>query len=153
MPIKVTGKIQNAHFGDKFENDFSGANVGAMSQGQNSIASQTSGVQLPTQAQYRSSISHAQAALVADQDAIDAAGRGVFEALHQFLRIARDIQVEQRSLASLQSTMKATLDEVWAQQVAAGMKPQALPESLGVIRAIAASPLMAGVIDKLISGK
>lgn len=74
----------------------------------------------------------------------------MFEALNQFLRLARDIQVEQKSLADVQAKMKETLDEVWAEQAVKGVKPQLLPKTLQVAGAIATNPVMVEVAKKLI---
>lgn len=74
----------------------------------------------------------------------------MFEALNQFLRLARDIQVEQKGLADVQAMMKTTLDEVWAEQTAKGMRPQVLSKTLGVAGAIASNPIMVEVAKKLL---
>jgi len=103
-----------------------------------------------TQEQHRRSIADAQAAAIRDQDALDKLDSRMFEALNQFLRLARDIQVGQKSIVEIQTKMKDTLDEVWAQQVAKGMKPQLLPKTLEVAGAIASSPIMVAVAKKLL---
>jgi hypothetical protein len=54
--------------------------------------------------------------------------------------VARKIQVDQQSIADVQAKMKETVDEMWAQQAAKGLRPRALPEGLKVIEALAKSP-------------
>jgi hypothetical protein len=64
--------------------------------------------------------------------------------------MARKIQVDQQSMAQVQAKMKETLDEVWAQQAAKGLRPQALPEGLKVIEVLAKSPITAEIAKKLL---
>ena len=45
---------------------------------------------------------------------------GPYEALGQFLRLAREFQVEQQTLREVQAKMKETMDDVWTQHAAAG---------------------------------
>lgn len=133
----------------------SDSNVGAAATGPGATASgyALSGTQeAPTEKHHREAITEAQLALVRDQDALRALDSNLFEALGQFLRLARDIQVEQRSLREVQVHMKDTLDEVWAKHAAAGLASQRLPGTLQVVSAIASNPIMAEVAKKLISG-
>ena len=46
--------------------------------------------------------------------------------------------------------MKATLDEVWAQQEAKGMKSKLLPKGLEVVEVLAKSPITAEIAKKLL---
>jgi len=48
--------------------------------------------------------------------------------------------------------MKATLDEVWAAQVAKGMKAEVLPKTLEVVKALTENPVMGEVAKKLVGG-
>ena len=105
-----------------------------------------------TQYQNKAAVSNAQAALVRDQDALERIDDRLYEALGQFLTLARKIQVEQQDLAQTQTKMKETLDEVWAAQVAKGMKPQLLPKSLEVVQALVGNPVMGEVTKKLLGG-
>lgn len=140
--------------GDKFTTNISNSNVGAaaIGTGAQATGSVTTTTQAPTQEQHRKAVTEAQGALVRDQDALDRLDSRMFEALNQFLRLARDIQVEQKSLAEVQAKMKDTLDEVWAEQAAKGMKPQLLPKTLEVAGAIVSNPVMIEVGKKLIGG-
>jgi hypothetical protein len=142
---------EEVHMGDKITTNVSGSTVGAVAAGKGARAIGTvTTSSAPTQAEHRKSIGETQAAVVRDQEALDALDSRIFDALNQFLRLARDIQVEQKSLRETQVKMKETLDEVWAQEVAKGMKPQVLPKTLEVMGAIAANPIMVEVAKKLI---
>ncbi len=55
-------------------------------------------------------------------------------------------------MAEVQAKMKETLDDVWAQQAAKGMKPGLLPKSLEIAGAIATNPVMFEVAKKLLGG-
>ena len=105
-----------------------------------------------TQEQHKAAITQAQNALNADQDALERIDERLYEALGQFLTMARKIQVDQQSLVDVQAKMKNTLDEVWAQQAAKGLRPQALPEGLKVLEALAKSPITAEIAKHLLLG-
>lgn len=149
--------VTHHHHGDvimggaKYTSNITGSTVGAVAVGKNATAHGTVNVHhgSPTQAQHVDNIKAAQKALVDDEDRLDDLVR---EALSQFLRLARDIQVEQRSLHEVQAKMKATLDDVWAQQVAKGLRPQILPKGLEVVGALAKSEAMGEVVKKLVGG-
>ena len=133
--------------GDKYIINAKGP-VGAMAVGKGSTASgQASGGSLPNQEEHRSWARRTQHALVDDEDALDPP---VYEALGQFLRIAREIQVEQQSLADVQQKMKDILDGVWAEHAAKGLRSQALPQTLETVKALAEHPAMVGVLKKLV---
>jgi hypothetical protein len=100
-----------------------------------------------TQTQHEERIKQAKKGLVEDEDKLDDL---VHDALSQFLTLARKIQVEQQSLADTQAKMKAIFDEVWAAQVAKGMKPQPMPKTLEVIKALMENPAMGEVTKKLV---
>ncbi|WP_437512845.1 hypothetical protein [Sorangium sp. So ce1099] len=139
--------------GSKYSTHISNSNIGAFGQGDNVNVSGSltlGGPILLTQEQHKAAIKRAQNALNEDQDALARIDDRLHEALGQFLRLAREIQVEQRSLAEVQSSMKATLEEVWAQQAARGMAPRALPRTLEVVGAIAQHPAAAEVVKKLL---
>jgi len=137
--------------GSKHTSVITGSNVGAVNIGDGGNVSGTLNVgsATPTQEQHRATMKDAQKALIDDEDRLDAL---VYESLGQFLRMAREIQVEQKSLAETQATMKATLDDVWAQSAAKGLKPQVLPEGLKLLEALARNPLMADVAKQLMGG-
>ena len=139
--------------GSKFTTNISGdTKIGAFGQGDNITVNGNLTVGAPgplTQEQHKTVISAAQTALVHDQDALERIDDRLYEALGQFLTLARKIQVEQQSLIEVQRLMKATLDEVWAQQEAKGMKPKLLPKGLEVVEALAKSPITAEIARKL----
>ncbi len=137
---------------DKYKTDISNSTLGAVAIGPGATATGTATTPLEgiTQDQHCKAVTEAQGALVRDQDALDRLDARLFEALNQFLRLARSIQVEQKSLGDLQGKMKETLDEVWAQQVAKGMTPRLLPKTLEVARAITENPVMTEIAKKLV---
>lgn len=142
----------DTHMGSTTIN-ITGSNVGAFAAGERATATGhvTIGGSGPiTQEQHKAAITQAQNALNADQDVLERLDNRVYEALGQFLRMARKIQVEQKSLGEVQAKMKETLDEVWAQQVAKGMKVQVLPEGLKIVGALASNPVTAEVAKKLL---
>jgi hypothetical protein len=141
--------------GSKFTTNITGSTVGAFAQGDHAVATGTVTIGAAgsvTQEQHKAAVAKAQSALVRDQDALERIDERLHEAFTQFLTLARKIQVEQQSLAETQAKMKATLDEVWAAQVAKGMKPQALPKTLEVVKALMENPVMGEVTKKLMGG-
>jgi predicted HicB family RNase H-like nuclease len=138
---------------NKYASHVTGSNVGAIAVGDQARAEGTVNVSTSiTQAEHTAHIKAAQRALVNDQDALDRIDARLYEALGQFLRMAREIQVEQKSVAELQAKMKDTLDEVWAEQAARGLRPKVLSKTLEVAKALAENPLMAEVAKKLLEG-
>lgn len=144
--------------GSTFTNNISGdTQIGAFGQGDGitvtgSLTVNAGAPGTRTQEQHKAAIKEAQTALVHDQDALERIDDRLYEALNQFLSMARKIQVDQQSLAEVQAKMKETLDEVWAQQVAKGLRPQALPEGLKVIEALVKSPITAEIAKHLLAG-
>jgi hypothetical protein len=153
----TSGIAVNIHHGDvvygsKNTATMDRSNIGAVALGNGASATNTiddsSGV---TQEQLRSAMREAQIALVHDQEALDQIDGRLYEALGQFLRLAREIQVEQKSIAEVQARMKETLDEVWAQQMMKGLKPQAFSQTLEVIQALLKNPITAAIAQHLLS--
>jgi hypothetical protein len=141
------------HMGSTFTTNITASTVGAFAQGDGAVATGHVTIGAPgplTQEQHKTAISAAQTALVHDQDALERIDDRLYEALGQFLTLARKIQVEQQSLVEVQAQMKATLDEVWAQQEAKGMKPKLLPKGLEVVEVLAKSPITAEIAKKLL---
>jgi hypothetical protein len=104
-----------------------------------------------TQEQLRTATREAQIALVVNQDALAQIDPRLYEALHQFLRVARQIQVERMSLSKVQAKMKETLDEAWAHQRAPDLRPGKLPDTLKVIEALAKSPIFVEIAKQLVA--
>ena len=143
----------DTHMGSTFTTNITGSTVGAFAQGHGAVATghvTIGATESLTQEQHKTAISAAQTALVHDQDALEQIDDRLYEALGQFLTLARKIQVEQQSLVEVQRLMKATLDDVWAQQEAKGMKPKLLPKTLEVAESLLKSPAMAEVAKKLL---
>ncbi len=143
----------DAHMGSTFTTNITGSTIGAFAQGDGAVATGhvvVGAAGTRTQEQHKTAISQAQTALVHDQDALERIDDRLYEALGQFLTLARKIQVEQQSLAEVQAKMKETLDDVWAQQEAKGMKLKLLPEGLGVVEALAKSPITAEIARRLL---
>jgi hypothetical protein len=141
------------HMGNN--NSISNSNVaGAVIDSTNSSASGnadgTIGQVDITQEQHRQALQEMQLALTRSQDALDGLGVGMYDALGQFLRIARGIRVDQQSLSKIQVQMKEALDEVWAEHLAKGMKPKLLPKGLELAEVLWKSPLMREVAKRLI---
>ena len=140
----------DTHMGNKYTITNTNSTIGAQGVGDGITVtgSLTIGAPVvPTQAQHVENIKAAKKALVDDEDQLTPL---LHEVLGQFLRMARDIQVEQKNLAQVQALMKNTLDEVLAQQAAKGLRPQALPEGLKVVGELAKSPVMGEVVKKLL---
>lgn len=135
--------------GSKFTTNITGSTVGAVAVGDHATATGTVHVGAAgsvTQAQHEEHVKRAKKALVDDEGKLDEL---VHEALTQFLTLARKVQVEQHSLAETRARMKSTLDEVWAAQVAKGMKPQALPRTLEVVKVLVENPMMNDIVKRL----
>jgi len=109
-------------------------------------ASHNDGPIVLRQVEFDAGIKSAQKALVEDQDRLDAIDRNVFEALNQFLRMARQIQVEHQELVQVQSRIKETVDEVWANSMVDKLKPNGLPRELEVVKAIVSNPVAAAAL-------
>ncbi|WP_437309613.1 hypothetical protein [Sorangium sp. So ce388] len=142
--------------GSKFNTSISGSNtIGAFVQGDNVNVSgnlTVGATRAPTQEQYKAIIKQAQNALNDDQDTLEQLDERLYEALNQFLMMARKIQVDQQTIAEVQARMNETLDDVWAQQASKGLRPQALPEALKVIGTLANNQVTAEIAKKLIEG-
>lgn len=147
-PQHITGDII---MGPKYTSNVTNSNIGAIGVGDN--AQVTGTVNLggpPNQEEHRAWIGKARDALNKDEDTLDQIHPGLYEVLSQFLRMTREIQVEQKSMAELQAKMKETLDQVWAQQEAKGLRPQILPKTLEIAKALAENPLMVEAAKKLL---
>ena len=150
--VEVLEHMRNVSGRDTYNVSVSGPTVGAFAVGDHAVATGHVTVGAPdavTQEQHKAAIKEAQKALVDDEDQC---GPLVHDALGQFLRVAREVQVEQQSIANVQAKMKETLDEVWAQQAAKGLRPLALPEGLKVIGELAKIPVMSEVVKALLRG-
>jgi|CZKU01.1.fsa_nt_gi hypothetical protein len=149
--LSFTGPV---HVGDSYSTSVTRSHVGAVVSGPGAKSVVTGSVhELPIrahQAEHREVLAAAQGALLRDQDVLDKVDPAIFDALNQFLRMAREIQVENKEIADVQSKMKATLDDVWTQHAAKGMKSTLIPNTLEVVKALAASPAMAEVAKKLV---
>jgi hypothetical protein len=135
--------------GAKYSSHITGSTVGSVAVGDHATAVGTVSINSGplTQDQHRTAIKKAQKALLDDEEQLD---QLVYEALGQFLRLAREIQVEQKNLAEVQMKMKETLDEVWAENAVKGMKPEILPKTLEVAKVLIESPAMAEVAKVLL---
>lgn len=138
--------------GDNYTSNIKGSTVGAVAIGANAQAagSATHGMSVLTQEQHRTALKEAQAALVRDQDTLDQIDARLYEALGQFLRLAREIQVEQQGLSEVQAKMKETLDDVWAQHATSGLRAQTIPKTLELAQALLKDPAMAEVVKNLL---
>jgi len=138
----------DVHMGSTFTTTITGSTVGAVAVGDHATATGTVHVHhgQVTQAQHEEHVRKAKKALIDDEGKLDEL---VHEALGQFLNLARKIQVEQQCLTETQARMKATLDEVWAAQIPTGMKPEVLPTTLEVVKALVENPVMGEVTKKL----
>lgn len=133
--------------GDKYNTTISNSNVGASAVGPGASAqgNVTLNAELVSQVEYDEHIRSVQKALVDDQDRLEELSAGLYEALGQFLRMARQIQVDQETIARVQAQMKETLDEVWAEQVAGKLKGKAIPATLEFAKTLLGSPVTAEV--------
>jgi internalin A len=105
------------------------------------------GDRVPTQQEHEQQVDETQIALIQSRRELDAA---TWEVLNQFLRIARQIQVDQQDLKTTQAKMKDALDDAWAQQQASKLRSPTLPEGLAIAKAIAGNPVMQEVAKKLL---
>lgn len=129
----------------KFTVNVTNSTVGAQAIGDHSSATAQLGpATAPTQAAHVASVKAAQKALVDDEDALEPL---LHEVLGQFLRVAREIQIGQTSLAELQRAMKDTLEDIWAQKAASELDP--LPQGVKVLAELAKNPLMGEVVKRL----
>jgi hypothetical protein len=142
------------HHGDVVTSTITNSVVGANAVGAgpsaegNSVSGNSNAV---TQERHRELVGEAQAALVQDQDKLDEIDSRLFDALNQFLRIARTIQVEQSELADVQRRMKETLDEVWVKLAADDLRPR-LPEATKVAEVLMKVPAVAQALKALLEG-
>lgn len=137
------------HYGDlitggaKYTSTITGSNVGAVAQGNHTSANGTASSQPGslTQDQHRAALKETQKALLDDEERLDTSAQ---QALEKFLRVAREIRVEDRALGDVQAAMRSVLDEVWVQQV--------LSDDLAVIAALKKHPAAGEVVKKLLNG-
>jgi hypothetical protein len=130
--------------GDRFTTNISNSNVGAAAIGAGAKA--TGSVTLPQdgavqQAAYLEQLAAARKALVDDEARLDELGDGLAEALGQFLKIARTIQVDQLSIKDANAKMKETLDGLWARDVATKAKGKVIPATLEFAKTLLTSPI------------
>ncbi len=129
----------------KFNVTVKNSTIGAQAIGDHASATaQLGAATVPSQAAHVASVKAAQKALIDDEDTLEPL---LHEVLGQFLRVAREIQVGQDSLAELQRAMKNTLEDIWAQKTASEFGP--LPQGAKVLAELAKSPLMGAVVQKL----
>jgi hypothetical protein len=134
----------------KFSINVNNSTIGAQAVGDHSSA--TGNVSLatdsvPSQADHVYTIKAAQKALVDDEEAL---GPVLHEVLGQFLRIAREMQIEQETLVKGQAKMLETLDELWAQKAASELGP--VPQGLKTLAELGKNPLMIEVVKSLVGG-
>lgn len=122
------------------------APVAALAVGQTATATTTQGL---TQERFRQDLDAAMQALVRDQDALEQIDSRLYEALNQFLRTARKLEIDVDSLGDVQRKMKETLDEVWSAHSVDGLRSKALPATLEVVKALASSPFLSAVVAGL----
>jgi hypothetical protein len=148
----IDGK--GATMGHNYTTNITNSNIGAAAVGEGARATGTVTVETTTvsQADYQRQIDGARKALIDDEDKLNAISEGLSEALGQFLRIAREIQVDQLSIKDAQTKMKATLDDTWVELITPKLKGQALPESLEVVKELLKSPVTAALTTKMLIG-
>jgi len=156
-PVSQTNQIHlhaqeiNIHKGDnvsgsKYDVKVINSTIGAQAVGDHAIAngSVSTGTHLSRE-QFEGQIRAMKKALIDDEDSL---GPVVIEALGQFLRMAREIQVENKTLAEAQAKMKELLEEIWAKKAIAPM----LPSGSKFAVELAKSPVMVEVVKGLLSG-
>jgi G3E family GTPase len=124
--------------------------IAANAAGEHSSASHTVTHQASVQDEYKKQIAEAQTALISDQDSLDELDAEVHDALGQFLRIARQIEITHSSLAEAQERVKALLDAVWIEKTGDKLARGSLPANLSVVKAMLSSPVLAAAIKLLV---
>jgi len=114
-------------------------NVGSQAIGEGAIATGgvavSGGVRVGTD--YEKCIRDARKALVDDEDRLEGLSQGLSDALVQFLRLAREIQIDQRAILDGQNRIQASVDDLWEKQVAQRHKGITLPAVVEVAKASA----------------
>lgn len=136
----------HVHMGSTFTTNITSSTVGAIATGDHAIAAGHVTVhhEALTQAQHHEHIKTAKKALADDEEQLAPA---VYDALEKFLKQAREVQVESRSLDEVRAEMDGILDRVWADR-----HGNALPPGLKVTEALTKSPAMVGAAKKLLGG-
>jgi small GTP-binding protein len=141
------------HMGDKYENVVTGSNVATLVSGGHANAVGKLSVEQnggANQSMLRAELAMVQKALIDSQDQLDELRSGLFEALGQFLRIARDIQVDNQQAKVIGEQLKNVFDDVAAQHFAEQLKPGVLPRTLEVSKALLSSPVLAALAKTLV---
>jgi len=122
------------------------SHVGALAVGEGASATGSVTVSggVPTREEYENCLRAARKALVEDEDRLEGLSQGLSDALVQFLRLAREIQIDQRAILDGQSLIKASVDDLWAKQVAQQHKGVTLPAVLEVAKVSA--PLLSELV-------
>jgi hypothetical protein len=128
-----------------------GGSYGAIAIGQDATAIGTIShhygrAQTLTQEQHKAAIREAEKALLDDEDRL---ASPVFEALRQFLRVAREIQVERRSVDDIRVEMTTRFTELWTTM---GLPTRGFSSGLEVLGALSKHPAAGEVVKKLLGG-
>ena len=135
--------------GDIYRTQIDNSTVGALAVGAQAHATGTVNLhQGPlTQAQHLEHIKAAKKALVDDEDRLEAR---VYQALEQFFKSARDVRVESREIAEVQTEMVGILNRVWAEQLGKPVQRNTVSSGLAIKLALEKSLAMVEVTKILL---
>lgn len=142
------------HMGARYTVTTTNSTIGAQAIGKNAhaVGSVTLGGPLDTitREQHLVLVQQIQVALITSQRQLDAIDDRLFDALNQFLRLARSVEVERKRMSEIQDKMMDILDEVTAKHFAEGLRPNLVPKTLEVAKSLLKTPAMAEVARKLL---
>lgn len=122
--------------------------VGALAVGHGASATNVT-LTWPTQADHQQQMKDAQHALIEGQDELQAT---VVEALGQFLRVARQTQVENQRIADVQTRLQSEFEDILVRQFGIDVKPGLLRAGSPLANALLASPVVAEIIKAIVGG-
>lgn len=86
---------------------------------------------------------------LAEDDRLGQLEEGLYDSLHQVLRLLAKVQVQQGETAVVAKQLKDAVDDLWVAEVAPKLKGGTLPEGLEVTKALLSSPVLAAAVRLL----
>jgi len=142
----------SANMGNTYRNKVTNSPGTAVAQGEHANATASATIrsrEALTQEEYEQEIDETHGVLMSERRQLDA---DVWKVLDEFLRVARELNVGQLSLAEQQSKVTDALDDIWVAQKMKELKSNPLSDGLKVAQKLLGNPVMQEVAKKLVLG-
>jgi len=150
-PVTVVAPGGIVH--NRITNTVTNSTIGANAVGHDVSAKgsvKTAGASVPNQAAYLAELKEVQRALLEQEDLLDQIDPRLYEALNQFLRTAKNIQVELQDLRGSQDKILEAFERAWTGQVPAEAKSGLASGGFQFVKELLKSPLTAEVARRLL---